>query len=421
MRRVVVTGIGLCTALGDGAEATWTALLEGRSGVAAIESFDASSLRSRLGAEIAEPPDEPTISRRMKRMMTRNDVLAMVGAGLAVRDAGIEPDEERTGLFLAGNKETCEPEHLLSAALAARGADGRVDLRRFGPAARSSVHPLFYVEGLQAASLFYVSQAYGLKGANTYFAGTADAGAIAIGRAFRAIRRGEADSAIAGAFDDPVAWWNFSKLDGLGLLSGSNERGAGACRPFDAHRDGTVLGDGAAVLVLEERAAALRRGARVYAELTGFGTTFDAAHLLAPDPSGTPLARAMTTALEEARTAPDAVGYVAAHGSATKLGDVSEARALRRAFGVAADGLAISSVKPATGHLVAAAGALNVAVAALALRDQVAAPTLNLERPDPGCDLDWIPRAARPLRTRNAMAVSRGLEGQGVALLLAAA
>lgn len=421
MRRVVVTGIGLCTALGNGAQDTWTALLEGSSGVGPITSFDASSLRARLGAELAELPAEPTINRRARRMMTRNDVLAMVGTGLAVRDSGLEPDEERTGLFLASNKETCEPEHLLSAALSARGGDGRVDLRRFGASARSSVHPLFYIEGLQAASLFYVSQAYGLKGANTYFAGTADSSAVAIGRAFRAIRRGEADSAIAGGFDDPVAWWNFSKLDGLGLLTGSNDRGAGACRPFDAGRDGTVLGDGAAVLVLEERRLALRRGARVYAELTGFGTTFDAAHLLAPDPSGKPLARAMTSALEEARTAPEDVGYVAAHGSATKLGDVSEARALRCAFGAAADRLAVSSVKPATGHLVAAAGGLNVAVAALALRAAAVPPTLNLERPDPACDLDWVPRESRPLRTRNAMAVSRGLEGQGVAVLLAAA
>ena len=421
MRRVVVTGIGLCTPLGIDTRSTWAALLQGCSGVGPIASFDASSLRTRIGAELAELPAEPTINRRARRMMTRNDILAMVGVGLAVRDAGLEPDEQRTSLFLASNKETCEPEHLLSAALSARGEDGRVDLRRFGASARSSVHPLFYVEGLQAASLFYVSQAYGLKGANTYFAGTADTSAIAIGRAFRAIRRGEADSAIAGGFDDPVTWWNLSKLDGLGLLTGSNERGAGACRPFDAGRDGTVLGDGAALLVLEERQAALRRGASVYAELTGFGTTFDAAHLLTPDPSGEPLARAIMCALEEAQTSPDDVGYVAAHGSATKLGDASEARAIRRAFGAGADRLAVSSVKPATGHLVAAAGGLNIAVAALALRHQAAPPTLNLERPDPACDLDCVPREPRSLRTRNAAAVARGLEGQGVAVLLAAA
>lgn len=421
MRRVVVTGIGLCTALGQGTRETWSALLAGRSAVAPIASFDASSLRARLAAEIAGPLVEPTINRRARRMMTRNDVLAMAGTGLAVRDAGLEPDVERTGLFLASNKETCEPDHLLNAALSARREDGTVDFGAFGANARSCVHPLFYIEGLQAASLFYVSQAYGLRGTNTYFAGTADASAIAIGRAYRAIRRGEAESAIAGGFDDPVAWWNLSKLDGLGLLSASNDLGAGACRPFDAARDGTVLGEGAAVVVLEERDAALRRGARAYAEVTGFATTFDVARLLAPDPTGEPLARAMTSALEEARTEPDAIGYVAAHGSATVLGDVSEARALRRAFGPAADGLAVSTVKPATGHLVAAAGGLNVAVAALALSDGAAPPTLNLERPDAACDLDWVPGEARAIHARSAMAVSRGLEGQAVALTLAAA
>jgi 3-oxoacyl-[acyl-carrier-protein] synthase II len=420
MRRVVITGVGVCTALGD-TDATWAALLEARSAVSEIRRFDTSSLRARLGAEIDDLPEEPTITRRARRLMTRNDVLAMVGTGMAVRDAGLAPDAARTGLFLAGNKETCEPDHLLAAALEARNGDGRVDLQRFGTRARASVHPLFYLEGLQAASLFYVSQAYGLTGANTYFAGTAEASAGAIGRAFRAIRRGEADTAIAGGFDDPVAWWNFSKLDGLGLLTGRNELGARACRPFDADRDGTVLGDGAAVLILEERGAALRRGARAYAEVTGFGSTWDADRLLAPDPTGQPVADAITGALEEAATSADAVGYVAAHGSATRLGDASETGALRRAFGAHAARLAVSTVKPATGHLVAAAGGLNVAVAALALHHGAAPPTLNLERPDPRCALDWIPHEARAIRTRHALAVARGLEGQTVAVALQAA
>ena len=421
MRRVVITGLGLCTALGDSVDATWDALLAGRSGVAPIRGFDASSLGARLGAELPAPPEEPAISRRNRRMMTPGDVLAMAGVGRAVRDAGLEPHAERTALFLGGNKETCEPDHLLAAALTAREDDGRADLRRFGAAAPGAVHPLFYLEGLQGASLFYVSQAYGLTGPNTYFAGTAEASAVAIGRAYRAIRRGEADSAIAGGFDDPVAWWNLSKLDGLGLLTARHELGARACRPFDATRDGTVLGDGAAVAVLEEREAAIRRGARVYAEISGFASTWDAGRLLAPDPSGKLLARAVSGALDEAGAAPDSVGYVAAHGSATRLGDRSEARALRTALGAAADRVAASSVKPAVGHLVAAAGAVNVATAALALHHRAAPPTLNLRRPDPACDLDFVPNEARELRTRRAVAISRGLEGQSVALALEAA
>ena len=424
MRRVVVTGIGLVTPLGVGTEQTWAGLLEGRTAVGPITGFDASSLRTRLGAEVTEFDGREYVPvRRMRRTMTRGDEFALAGATLAVRDAGLEITEEdadRAGLFVGGNKEVSDLTDLLDAALAARGPDG-VDVQRFGERSRSAVQPLFFVQGLQSASLFYISQTHGLKGCNTYFAGGAEAGAVAIGRAFRAVRRGEADVVVAGGFDDAVSWWNMSKIDALGMLSVRNEREGGAIRPYDRDRDGTVLGEGAAFLVLEEAEAARRRGAHVYAEMTGFGSAFDNASLVTPDPDGAAVAGALDRAVAESRWADD-VDYVAVHGSGTRLGDRSEARALRCVFGDGAGRVSASSVKPATGHLVAAAGALNAAVAALAVRRRAVPPTLNLDSLDPECSaVDYVTGAAREQRVERALAVARGVEGQTVALAVAAA
>lgn len=424
MRRAVITGIGLVTPLGIGAESTWRGLIEGRSAVGPIRNFDASSLRTQVGAEIFDfEPKQFAADRRSLRMMTRNDQLALAGATLAVRDAELtlsDSECDRAGLFVGSNKEISNPMHLLEATLVARNSDGTVDMGRLGEQAASAFYPLFYVEGLQAASLFYISQAFSLKGANTYFAGTAETGVVAVGRAYRAIRRGEVDAAIAGGFDDAVSWWNMTKFDALGILTGRNDLGAHACRPYDRDRSGTVLGEGAALLLLEEYEAAKKRGARIYAEITGFGSSYDAYKLVTPHPEGRGLAQAMRTALQEAGSSPGAIGYVATHGSGTKLGDASETRAIRSVFGTATDQLVGSSVKPATGHLIAGAGALNIALAALAVHHQVVPPTLNLENPDPDCSLDWVPGQAREVRVREALALARGLEGQNAALAVRA-
>ena len=425
MKRVAITGIGLATALGVGTEETWNGLIEGRSGVGPIRGFNASSLRTQLGAEILDfAPQTFVTQRRILRMMTRGDQLALVGAIIAMRDAGLavtEADSERAGLFVGGNKEVSDLNHLLEATLVARNEDGTVDLHRFGESAFATAYPLFFVEGLQAGSLFYISQTFGLKGANAYFAGTADAGATAIGSAYRALRRGEADVAIAGGFDDAVSWWTLSKFDTLGMMTDRNDLGAAACRPYDRDHSGAVFGEGAAFLVLEEYQAAVRRGARIYAEITGYGHGYDNYKLLTPHPEGRGLAWALQAALRDAGSAPEAIGYVASHGCGTELGDVSEARALRGVFGAATERLVASSVKPATGHLVAAAGALNAAVAALATYHQLVPPTLNFRTPAPDCDLDWVPGEARPVQIGEALAVARGMEGQNVALVMRAA
>ncbi len=423
MRQVVVTGIGLVTPLGVGTEATWSGLVEGKSGVAPISGYDATALRTQLAADIPDFDPEQFAHRRVLRSMTRNDQLALAGASLAIADAGLESSEDgdRLGLFVGSNKEISNPMNILEGSLVARNEDGSVDVRRLGEQASSAFHPLFYVEGLQAASIFYISQAHSLKGPNSYFAGTAEAGAVAIGRGYRSVRRGEADVAVAGGFDDASSWWNMTKFDTIGILTQRNDLGAAACRPYDVDRSGTVLGEGSAFLVLEPAEAAAARGARVYAEIVGLGNAYDSRKLITPDPEGRQLTVAIEAALREADATPADVDYVATHGSGTRAGDASEAHALRAVFGDDPQ-VAASSVKPATGHLVGGAGALNVAVAALAISSGVVPPTLNLERPDPACDgLDWVPREARRTEVRQALALARGLEGQNVALAIRAA
>ncbi|MBT2212398.1 beta-ketoacyl synthase [Actinomadura sp. NEAU-AAG7] len=418
--RVVVTGLGVLTALGEGMAETWSGLLEGRSGIGPLRAYDPSPLRTRIGAEIAGFDPGAYASRRTLRMLNRGDRLALAGASLAVSDAGLDGTGElgyRTGLFLGGNKEMPRMEELIGAVGAARDERGRVDLATLGRTASSQITPLFFVEGLQPAAAFHISARFGIRGANAFFAGTADAGLAAIGHGARAVRRGEADVVVAGGYDDATSWWPMSKMDGLGVLTTRNESGDAAFRPYDVDRSGSVFGEGAALLVLEEREHAQARGARIYAEVTGYGAGNDGVAPPMPDPRARGLSRAIGNAL---RTAGRGVrtDYIAAHGCATPLGDVSETRALHDALGAAAAAAEISSVKPQTGHLVGGAGALNAAVTAMALHTGVVPATRNLETPGPGCDLDYVPGDPRDSRPATALALARGLEGQAVAVAM---
>ncbi|WP_306357733.1 MULTISPECIES: beta-ketoacyl synthase [unclassified Nocardia] len=423
-RRVVVTGIGLLTALGPDAARTWSGLLEGRSGIRVLSAYDPSPLHTRLGAEIDGFDPLRYASRKALRMLNRGDQLGLAGASLALADAGLDTETElgpRAGLYLGGNKEISRLEDLIANITRIHRPDGEPDLERLGREGGSIMAPLFFVEGLQPAAVFHVSQRFGIRGPNSFYAGTADSGATAIGRAMRAIRRGEADLALAGGYDDATNWWPMSKLDGVGVLSTDNDRGAAAFRPFDRQRSGSILGEGAAVLVLEERGAARARGARVYAELTGFGAGNECHRPPAPHPSGRGLARAVTHALRDGRAAPTDISYVAAHGCATRDGDTSETRALHTALGAHARATAVSSIKPQTGHLVGGAGAVNAAVAALALYHGVIPGTAHLDDPDPDCDLDYVPDGPRERQLTGALALARGFEGQAVALALSTA
>lgn len=421
-RRVVVTGIGLVTALGEGTEATWEGLLAGRSGVGPLSGYDPAPLRTRIGAQIHGFDASRHLSRRSLRMVCRGDQLGVAGAALALDDAGLTGGAELgydTGLFLGGNKDMPSMDSLIDGVGRIRREDGSPDLGVLGREASSILAPLFYVEGLQPAALFHISEKFGIRGANDFFAGTADASTMALGRAFRAVRRGECDLALAGGYDEPTSWWTMSKMDGLGVLTTRNDLGADACRPFDKEHSGSVFGEGAALLVLEERGRALARGARVYAEIDGFGSGTDCVRPPATDPRARGLTRAITRALHDARR-DSTTDYIAAHGCATPQGDVSETHALHDALGHAAKAAQISSVKPQTGHLVGGAGALNAAVAALALHHGTIPATRNLDEPAAECDLDWVPGSPRESRPGTALALARGLEGQAAALSMRA-
>jgi 3-oxoacyl-[acyl-carrier-protein] synthase II len=424
-RQVVVSGIGLLTALGEGPEANWKALVAGESGIGPIRAYNPSPLQTRLGGEIADFDATRFATKRQLRTINRGDRLALAAARLALDDAGLPHNQaggdelgRRAGLYLGGNKSLGRLEQLIDELKVIRRPDGTADLAHLGRHGDVIMPPLFFVEGLPAGAVFNISQTYGIRGASAFFAGYADAGATAIGRALRAVRRGDADVAIAGGYDDATSWWSMTLLDRLGVLTTRNDRGAEAYRPYDRDRSGGLPGEGAALLVLEEKQAALRRGARIYAELTGYGAGHDCSTPPTPDAQGRGLARAVRRSLEDARVAADDLGYIATDGSGTRLGDASESIALRTALGPAARSVPVSTVKPQTGHLVGGGGALNVAVAALALHHGVVPATLNLDNPDPECDLDHVRGSARESRPSQAMALARGIEGQAVALTL---
>ncbi|MEV8015126.1 beta-ketoacyl-[acyl-carrier-protein] synthase family protein [Streptomyces sp. NPDC086554] len=419
-RQVVVSGIGLLTALGEGPDANWKALVEGRSGVGPISAYDPSPLQTRIGAEIADFDVSRFATRRQQRTLNRGDALALAAARLALADAGVDTSDGElggtTGLFLGSNKEIGRLEDLIGALRSVRREDGTGDMRKLGEHGDTVMAPLFFVEGLQPGAVFHISQTFGIRGANAFFAGTADSGAVAIGAAMRAIRRGDARMAVAGGYEDATSWWQMSKLDRVGVLTTRNDLGDTAFRPYDRSRSGAVLGEGAALLVLEEKESALRRGARIYAEVSGFGSGHEAGTPPTPHPEGRGLARAVRRALDDARINPSELGYVASHGSATRSGDVSETAALHTALGDAARSVPISTVKPQTGHLIGGAGALNATVAALSLHHGAVPATVNLTDLDPACDLDFVHGSARDLAPAHALALARGLEGQAVAL-----
>lgn len=424
MREVAVTGIGLVSPLGIGTEASWHGLVEGLSAVRELPSLAASHLSCHLGADVRGFDPSAFISnRRNLRLMSDGDRFAFAAASIALEDAGLERgavEPDRTALYVGGDKEVCVGELVEAPFLAARLPDGGVDEARWVAAAQNELYPLFYLNALPGAILFYLSEAFGITGSNGYFAGTSDAGLTAVGTGYRAIRRGECDVALVGGFSDAALWWTSSKVDGLELLTTRNELGAAAFRPYHVDRDGAVLGEGAAFLVLEEAQQANHRGARIYATVSGFGAGLDATAILTPEPAGRALAGAIRRALSEAGLEPAAVGAIVAHGSATRLGDSSETAALREVFGRGRQPLA-TAIKPATGHMIAGGGALNCAVAALSLYEQRLPPTLNLDKVDPACSFNWLTGSAADVRAGAAVAVARGIEGQAVALSMRSA
>jgi 3-oxoacyl-[acyl-carrier-protein] synthase II len=407
-RRVVITGIGLVTPVGNDTASTWEALCAGRSGIAPITSFDASDQEVRFAGEVKGFDPAPYFQNRKE--IRRNDPFvhfALAASRQALDDAGFavtEDNADDVGVLIGSGVGGLATLHEQFRTLFERGPD--------------RISPFFVTMFVSDMAAGYVSIALGARGPNFSPVSACATGANAIGEAAEMIRHGRATAMLAGGAEagiTPIAMAAFANMH---ALSRRNDDPAGASRPFDADRDGFVMGSGAGILLLEEEEHARARGARIYAELAGYATTADAHHIVEPAPGGAGLARAIHLALADARVAPEAVGYVNAHGTGTVLNDERETQALKAAFGPHARTLAISSTKSMIGHTFGAAGAIEAAVTALSVARGVLTPTINLERPDPACDLDYVPNVARERRVETAISNSMGFGGHNAVLVL---
>jgi 3-oxoacyl-[acyl-carrier-protein] synthase II len=405
-RRVVVTGIGLVSSLGIGTDANWAALAAGRSGIATITKFDATQFATRIAGEVKGFDPLAFIEKKDVKKMDIFIQYAIAASQFAMDDSLLEVTPElapRVGVFIAsgiGGFTTIEREH--KALL-----DG-------GP---RKISPFFIPSAIINLAAGQVSIRYGAKGPNSATCTACSASAHAIGDAFEIIRRGAADVMIAGGSEAAITPMGIGGFGALRALSTRNDEPQRASRPFDKDRDGFIVGEGAGVLILEEYERALARGARVYAELVGYGMSADAYHITAPSEDGDGAFRVMRAAIESAAVTPDAVDYINAHGTSTPQGDQLETLAIKRTFGDHALRVAVSSTKSMTGHLLGAAGGLEAGITVLAVHHQIAPPTINLDHPDERCDLDYVPLKSRPLRITYALSNSFGFGGTNAALL----
>jgi 3-oxoacyl-[acyl-carrier-protein] synthase II len=405
-RRVVVTGVGLVSPLGVGTAANWDALLAGRSGIGPITHFDAAQFACRIAGEV---PGFDPLQFVEKKDVKKMDVFiqfAIAAADFAMRDARLTIGPElapRAGVFIAsgiGGFSTIEREHKA--------------LIEGGP---RRISPFFIPAAIINLAAGQVSIRIGAKGPNSATCTACSASAHAIGDAWEVIRRCDADVMIAGGSEAAITPMGVGGFAAMRALSTRNDEPARASRPFDAERDGFVMGEGSGVIVLEELEHARRRGAPVYAELVGYGMSADAYHITAPSEDGDGAIRVMDAALRDAKIGPGDVQYINAHGTSTPYNDKLETLAIKKLFGDHAGSLVISSTKSMTGHLLGAAGGLEAGISALAVRHQMVPPTINLDNPDPDCDLDYVPHKARPLAIEYALSNSFGFGGTNGALL----
>ncbi len=406
-RRVVITGIGLVSPLGVGTKKTWERLLKGESGVGLITRFDTSRYPTRIAAEIRDFDPLVFIDRKEVRRMDLFIQYALAAAALAVEDAGIDPallEGDNCGVYVGSGI----------------GGIGQIEewhkvLLEKGP---ERVSPFFLVATIINEAAGQISIRYRSRGPNSATATACTTGLHAIGDSYRIIARGEAQIMIAGGSEAPITPLGVAGFCAMKALSERNEEPQRASRPFDAQRDGFVMGEGAGILILEELGLALKRGARIYAEIVGYGMSGDAYHVAAPDPEGEGAAAVMARALKDAQLKPEDIGYINAHGTSTPLNDRIETLAIKKIFGEHAYKLAVSSTKSMTGHLLGAAGAIETAFTALSLYHQILPPTINYEFPDPECDLDYVPNQARKTQINYAMTNSFGFGGTNGCLIL---
>ena len=406
-RRVVVTGIGLVTALGVGTLETWQNLLKGRSGVGPITRFDASGFPTTIAAEVKNFDPSRFGEKKELRKMDTFIHYALAASQFAVDDAEVEisgPERERTGVIIGsgiGGFATIEREH-------------EIQLTK-GP---KRISPFFIPSSIVNLAAGRVSIRFGAKGPNSAPCTACSAGSHAIGDSFRIIERDEADIMITGGSEAAITPMGVGGFAALKALSTRNDDPEHASRPFDKERDGFVVGDGAGILILEELEHARRRGAKIYAEMAGYGMSGDAYHITAPSVDGEGAVRAMKWALRDSGISPDQVDYVNAHGTSTPPNDRTETAALKEVFAKHAYKLKISSTKSMVGHLLGAAGAVEAGVTALSIQQQVLHPTINQELPDPDCDLNYVPNQSQDADIRYALSNSFGFGGTNACLLL---
>jgi 3-oxoacyl-[acyl-carrier-protein] synthase II len=405
-RRVVVTGIGLVSALGIGTSETWTALLAGQSGVIRITKFDVTGYATQIAAEVKGFDPLAFIEKKDIKKMDLFIQYAIAAAQFAMDDSGLEITPENAtsiGVYIGsgiGGFITIEREHEA--------------LLNGGP---RRVSPFFIPSAIINLASGQVSIRFGAKGPNSATCTACSASAHAIGDAYEIIKRCDADAMIAGGSEAAICAMSVGGFGQLRALSTRNDEPARASRPFDKDRDGFIIGEGAGVLILEELEQARRRGARIYAEIVGYGMSSDAYHMTAPSEDGDGARRVMAMAIRKAGIAPSDVDYINAHGTSTPYNDRLETLAIHNCFGEHAENLAISSTKSMTGHLLGGAGGLEAGITALAVHHQIVPPTINLDDSDPECDLDYVPHQSRKMPIRYALSNSFGFGGTNAALL----
>jgi 3-oxoacyl-[acyl-carrier-protein] synthase II len=405
-RRVVITGIGLVCGVGNTTEETWSNLLAGKSGVGPITHFDATEFNSRIAGEVRNFDPLKWIEKKELRKMGRFIHLAIAASDEAMRNSGLQVTDEnaeRVGVHIGsgiGGFDVIEREHSA--------------LLQGGP---RKISPFFIPASIVNLAAGHVSMRWGAKGPNEATCTACTTSAHALGDAFKIISRCDADVMIAGGTEAAITPMGVGGFAAMRALSQRNDAPEKASRPWDKDRDGFVIGEGAGILILEELQHAINRGAKPLAEIVGYGMSADAYHITAPAENGDGGFRVMRNALNDAKVAPEQVGYINAHGTSTGLGDKLETVAIKRCFGDHAYKLAVSSTKSMTGHCLGAAGGIESAITILALRDQILPPTINLENPDEGCDLDYVPNHARKAEFEFAISNSFGFGGTNGSLL----
>ncbi len=405
-RRVVVTGIGMITPVGLDTESSWEGLINGKSGIGPITQFDDKMIPTQIAGEIHGFEPDKYIEPKEIKKMDRFIHLAIAASQMAMDSSGLKitPDnDERVGVIVSA------------------GMGGLPAIERIHEAYREKgfrrITPFFIPMTIINEAAGMLSIRYGAKGPNLSIVTACATGTHSIGEAFRTIERGDADVMIAGGTESCICPLGVGGFNAMKALSTRNAEPQRASRPFDAERDGFIMGEGSGIVILEDMESAIKRGTRIYAEVTGYGASGDAYHITAPAPNGEGAARCMKMALRDAAITPEDMGYINAHGTSTKFGDELESTAIKTVFGAHAYKIPVSSTKSMTGHLLGAAGGVEAVISILALDRGILPPTINLENPDPECDLDYIPNKSREKRVNVAMSNSFGFGGPNACLI----